>query len=394
MSQFTGGQDWFSSMLWFVMMMVFFYFYPRMMLTQIMWRLEKSAKELEEMSDEAEKFVLKEISPNPGAKVSESVKRFFEFFVISPADLDPAGMVRKLDHIIVNERQRFRYFVKQLDPKMPAEKQACMQMGLAAGMTVHQIAKVVRHFVETIKKEKTYQMAMIIQMQLPMIERMARSMLVGTKAMSRGRPIGDAFGPYAAAKLIGNRKTTEIADEIVMARVSVSGRMAFVMKARGPGGRLGDPGKAVEKITRKHRIDKIITIDAAAKLEGEKTGSVAEGVGVAMGGPGVERAYIEEVAVKGGIPLDSIIVKMSPEEAIKPMRKAVKDALPQVMESIKRSMETVKKGGMVIIVGVGNTSGVGDSDDTAEMEKWIDNYEKKLKAKQKKDGDEKEFMDF
>ena len=54
------------------------------------------------------------------------------------------------------------------------------------------------------------------------------------------------------------------------------------------------------------KIAKIITIDAAAKLEGERTGTIAEGVGVALGGIGVDRTYIENVAVKRKIPLDSI----------------------------------------------------------------------------------------
>ena len=36
----------------------------------------------------------------------------------------------------------------------------------------------------------------------------------------------------------------------------------------------------------------IITIDAALKLEGEDTGEVAEGIGAAIGGPGIERYKI------------------------------------------------------------------------------------------------------
>jgi hypothetical protein len=53
-----------------------------------------------------------------------------------------------------------------------------------------------------------------------------------------------------------------------------------------------------------------------------------------MGGPGTERFYIEDAIVKKNIPVDSIIVKMSNEEAITPMRKSIKDALPAVKESI------------------------------------------------------------
>jgi len=82
---------------------------------------------------------------------------------------------------------------------------------------------------------------------------------------------------------------------------------------------------------------------------------------------------------------------MSQEEAIMPMRKAVKDALPKVRQSLKRSLERTKKGETVIVVGVGNTSGVGNSGRTVkEVSDWIDRYERKyseMKKKRKKGED-------
>ena len=258
-------------------------------------------------------------------------------------------------------------------------------MGLSGGISLHTIAKTIRHYVELIRKTKNLQIAMLLQMQLPMIEKLANAVYEGTKALTKGEPIGDSVGPYIVAKLIGNAKTKEIEEDIVMAEKKMLGRHVFLLKAKGPGGRLGRPGKAVEKLLKKHKIAKIITIDAAAKLEGEKTGSIAEGVGVAIGGPGVEKSYIENVAVKKNIPLDSIIVKMSAEEAIMPMRKEIKDAFKEVEESIKRSLIATKPKSKVIIVGVGNTSGIGNSSKGIEKtEKWIEQYSKKLKEKEKK----------
>jgi hypothetical protein len=273
---------------------------------------------------------------------------------------------------------------------MDEEKKCNIQMGLAAGIEMHTIAKIVRHYVELIKQTKSYQIAVIIQMQLPLIERIAKAVYKGTRSLTKGEPVGDGLGPLVAATLIGNKKIKEIDEDIMMANITIEKRNCFVIKAKGPGGRLGRPGKAVEKIVGKNRISRIITIDAAAKLEGEKTGSIAEGVGVAMGGPGVERSYIEDVAVKNNIPLDSIIVKMKPEEAIMPMVKAIKDSLPDVMESIKESLQRSKSGSNVIIVGVGNTSGVGNDGKAAKQtEKWVDEYDKKtqmMKKKHKKEG--------
>jgi hypothetical protein len=390
-----GGNDWFSWIFFMIMWMVFLVFYPRLMLSQIVWKLEKSARELEKMSDKSKKFIIDEISKNPSKNLKESVDRFFEFFMIEPVSLDPAGIVRKLDHIVQEQKDRFEYFVSQVAPDMNKEKQACIQMGFAGGITVHEISKVVRHYVELVRKTKSIQIAMVLQMQLPLIERIAKSMFDGTKALTKGDPIGDSIGPYVAAKLMGEAKTKEIEEEILMAQVNMDGRKAFVLKATGPGGRIGRPGKAVEKLVSQNRIARIITIDAATKLEGEKTGMVAEGVGVAMGGPGVERSYIEEVAVKRKLPLDSIIVKMSPEEAITPMRKKIRDAYPKIRESLKRSLERTKKGDSIIIVGVGNTSGVGNNEkETHNTDKWVEAFEKKLEAekkKRKKTGGESSF---
>ena len=384
--QFMGGGDSvFSWLLWIVFMVVFFLFYPRLMIFQIMIKLEKSAKELEEMSKIARKTVIAGISTKPTKTIRDSVDRFLEFFVITPVSLDPYGMVGKFDHLLKSQNDRFKYFVNQVAPDLNEEQKACIGMGLAGGITVHEISKIVRHYVELVKKTKSIQIAMILQMQLPMIERIAKAMLKGTKTLTKGEPIGDGLGPLVATELIGKKKTKIIEQGILMARVKIDGRDAFIIKAKGPGGRIGYPGKAAEKIIKANKITRVITIDAAAKFEGEKTGAVAEGVGVAMGGPGVERSFIEGIVTKGNIPLDSVIVKMSPEQAIEPMRKAIKDAVPEAIEAVKRSIERTKKGDKILIIGVGNSSGVGDSaKEIKKLKDFVDKYERELKAKRKK----------
>ncbi len=377
------GNDGFSWIIWVLFMVVFFFFYPRLMLLQIMWKLEKSAAKLESMSERSKKIVLKSISSSPDKKLRESVNRFFEFFLITPVSLDPAGMVGRMDHMLKNQNSKFRYFVKQIAPKADEEKQASIRMGLAGGITVHEIAKIVRHYVEMAKKTNNLQIAMVLQMQLPLIEKIAKGMYNGTKALSQGLPVGDGIGPMVASELLGDSKTDIVEEDIVMGKVRLEGRDAFVLKAMGPGGRIGYPGKAVKKLIEKNKISRVITVDAAAKLEGEKTGTVAEGVGVAMGGPGVERSYIEQIVVEKDIPLDSIVVKMSSEQAIEPMRKAIKDAIPGVMESIGRSIERTRKGDKIVILGVGNSSGVGKTKkEIKKAKEWVDRYEKKVKAEE------------
>jgi hypothetical protein len=385
LAQIGPGGDPIQWILWFVFLIIFFFFYPRLMVSQIMWRIERTARSLEMMSDKSMKFIMKQISDKPDKRLRDSVRRFFDFFMISPVGLDPYGYVPKLDHMIMNQKDRFEYFVGQVGPKLDAEKKANLQMGLAGGITVHEIAKIVRHYVELVRQTKNIQIAMVLQMQLPLIEKIAKAMFTGTKALARGEPIGDGLGPLVAAELIGDAKVTEVDKDVVMARIGLDGRNLLVMKAKGPGGRIGFPGKAVRKVMAREKVARIITVDAAAKLEGEVTGSVAEGVGVAMGGAGVERSYIENEVIRKGLPLDSIVVKMSQEEAIMPMRKAVKDALPEVRASIRRSLERTRKGDKVLLIGVGNTSGVGNSGSVVkEVSDWVEKEEKRRKEEEKK----------
>jgi len=187
-------------------------------------------------------------------------------------------------------------------------------------------------------------------------------MLKGTEAFANGWPVGDTVGPLVASHLIGDGKPRDVADdETIMVRRRIKGRNVIVVRAKGPGGRLGKLGRAVEILAKRNKIAKVITVDAAAKLEGEKTGSVAEGIGVAIGGIGVDRSYIEKIASEKDIPLDTIVVKMSQEEAIMPMRKEIIDAVPYVLKLVEKNIQETGSRGDIIVIGVGNCTGVGNT---------------------------------
>jgi len=108
------------------------------------------------------------------------------------------------------------------------------------------------------------------------------------------------------------------------------------------------------------KIGMVIMIDAGLKLEGEKVGEVSEGIGAAIGGPGVDAFKIEEKVTKYKLPLYAIIVKEDIGDAVSPMRKEISDAVDPAIERVKAViLERTKEGDKVIIVGVGNSIGVG-----------------------------------
>lgn len=368
-----------------LMFIIFIFFYSRIMVAQVLFKLEKSAQLLESMSSKAEKKVLKKISKKPSKKLKRSIKNFLEFFVISPVSLDPYGLVKKLEHVIDLQKNRFNYFVKQIAPHFDSEERANIMMGLAGAISLYQLTKLVRHFVELIKKTKSLNLAMLLQMQLPLIERLAKALLNGTEALTNGWPVGDTIGAYVAADLIDKSKVKKVDEETVMSKKKYKKRDMIIIKAKGPGGRTGNPGRVLEKVCKRKKIAKIITIDAAMKLEGEKTGTIAEGVGVAIGGIGVEKSHIEEFAVNKNIPLDSIIIKMSQEEAITPMKKDILNSTSRVMKAMDDAIERTEERGIIVIVGVGNTSGVGNNKkELKKAEEIIKKNIKKMKALKKK----------
>jgi hypothetical protein len=79
---------------------------------------------------------------------------------------------------------------------------------------------------------------------------------------------------------------------------------------------------------------------------------------------------------------------MSQEEAIMAMTKPVVDAAPRVIEIVKETIDRTKDNGSVVLIGVGNTSGVGNNGTDAkksedEIRKLIEKKENEKKKKKK-----------
>jgi len=139
------------------------------------------------------------------------------------------------------------------------------------------------------------------------------------------------------------------------------GRKVYIVRAKGPGGTVGRPGEAVKKVIEMEgKVDTVITIDAALKLEGEETGKIAEGAGVAIGGPGIDKFKIETIAKEKNVSLYAIAIFQSIAEAITPMRESISKATEQALEKVKEIIRKyVPERGVVIVAGIGNTVGIG-----------------------------------
>jgi hypothetical protein len=230
---------------------------------------------------------------------------------------------------------------------------------LEAVALLHLLYKVVRHLYLTAKKQNNFPLILPLQMMMPFIMEQAEALKDAIPALQKGQPIGDGIGPMVVGKLMLGTQKKVITLETVFSEAEFEQRKLLLLKAEGPAATVGRPGDAVEILVSEKKPNIIVMIDAALKLEGEDSGSVAQGFGAAIGGIGTDRFQIEEVATKNNIPVYAIVIKQSIKEAITLMTKEVADKADDVESQVYQLIrENTLPGQSALVVGVGNTLGV------------------------------------
>ncbi|MCE4615403.1 MAG: DUF1512 domain-containing protein [Desulfurococcales archaeon] len=303
-----------------------------------------------------------------GAKRPKTiVDRIKDYVTISPVDIEPTDIIRRLDHILTTERNHIKELLLKEMPERDKSIRYKIETSLEITYALNMIYKIVRHYLITSEKTNNYILLMQLKLILPQILKIAESYRKALDDFAKGAPIGDAIGPLIAhriARFNGTPEWINIDEDTVASLVEFENRKIILVKASGPESNVGRPGVAIEEIiekdlfkTGKPRL--LITVDAALKLEGEDTGSVAEGVGAAIGDPGPEKIRIERVATKYGIPLRTVIIKMGMEEAIYAMREEIYKGGVEALNRIKTILkEETQNGDVVLLAGIGNSMGV------------------------------------
>jgi hypothetical protein len=381
---FFTEQSMTGQIIWALLFFAFILFYPRFMMYKMIADIEVVAEMIEGYTRRAVGLI-EEVSKEKGGSKADprpAIERTLDFFLIPPVDLDPYGILNKIEHLIDKTEDRLTGVVDQISPGADKVWRANTLSLLKGGIGLNMMAKIVRHYAEFVKKTKNLQIAMVVQMSLPLIKKVARAQMKGVEAIAEGKPIGDSIGPLVAAWLSRGCTSYEIARDVVCCETEIKGRRAYILKADGPGATLGKLGDAVKTLVEEKDIKKIITIDASLKLEGEKTGKVSEGIGAAIGDPGPEKAKMEEAALKKDIPLEALAIKMSVEEAISPLCDDISGSKDWAVELVTEGIERVPEGGEVVVVGVGNTCGIGNSPESV----------KALKCPKRKEEEEEESL--
>lgn len=368
--QEAGEFSWLINIAFFVFIVVFSLYGAKIQMWQWLKQIETGLIELKRMAIESRQVAIETFKRygRTEEEVAEGLDRWLDYFTIMPVDLDPAGVLKRLDHLLDERRDRFQEFVAELAPEGTVSEHQSLENTLEVSQVLSLIFRIVRHFYILGKKTGSQIMIMQIQMQLPDIMRLAKAYYEALDAFSEGKPIGDGIGPLIVTKFAREYGASpqsyvhEVSREVGYYPVDVEGRTVYALRATGPGGTVGKPGFAVKKIVDEHKgaIARIITIDAALKLEGEDMGRVSEGTGAAIGDPGPEKHAIEEAATQNSIAIEAIVVKQDEAAAVGVMNKRILDSTPEVIERIKVAIrKRTKPGDKIILAGIGNTIGIG-----------------------------------
>ena len=358
----TGGDsNPFMMLIWFLPIILFVFYGQRIQLIITSRDIKKDMAKLEQFRNDSRNelidYVKQKLSPN--GDPTQKLDRFFDYFTIMPVDIDPNGIIPKIHHLVRSREDTTRKQVKSMFSEINTLEVTKVQNLLEIVTTLQLLHKVVRHLFLTAKKQNNYPLILPLQMLLPFIMEQAEALKDAIPAFKKGQPIGDGIGPLVVGGMMLDTKKQNAEFETVYSESEFDGRKLILLKAEGPYATVGRPGEATESIVEKLKPDVIIMIDAALKLEGEDSGSVAQGFGAAIGGIGTDRFKIEAIAVKYDIPIFAIVVRQSVKEAITLMTKEISEQAENVKSQVYEMItDNSNPNQTVLVIGVGNTLGV------------------------------------
>jgi hypothetical protein len=349
----------------YLLSFLIFMFYGQKIQTLTLLRdVGNAVKKLKTYKDDARRLAIDTINElgQKSGDISPRIDHLLEYFMLMPRSMDPNGIVPKIEHLVDVRDHRFKNEIKIIAPEADKVQSNNIEGVLEVALGLNSIYKIVNHFYLLGRKTLNIYVIMQVQMQLPMIMQLAEAFSIAGKAFALGQPIGDGAGALVAAKMMHGSEIRKIAKDTVSSQIEMEGRKVYVIKAEGPGSEVGKPNEGILKLVEENagEVSMIIMVDAAGKLEGEESGSTAEGTGAIIGGIGVEAFKIEEMAVKYNLPVTAVAIKQSNEEAYTPMTNAIYDGVNVAIARVKRIIhEETNEGDTVILVGVGNTVGIG-----------------------------------
>ncbi|MCE4622333.1 MAG: DUF1512 domain-containing protein, partial [Desulfurococcales archaeon] len=199
--------DWISaiSQLLFLLIFVLLFLGVNQRFQVYVWSRDIKAKLtlIDSMAVEARKKTLDFMNKNKARDAKKLLDRITDFFVISPVQLEPTDIIRRLQHLLDVRRRRFKEEFEKAMPEVDeyTRSRAETASEIAAALTF--IYKYVRHLLIMGEKTKNWILIMQLQLIMPQIIKIADMYRKALDDFLMGTPIGDSAGPMVAVRLAG-----------------------------------------------------------------------------------------------------------------------------------------------------------------------------------------------
>src|SRR5215472_1537354 len=205
----------FYILLYVVPFFLFFFYGSRLQTYNALREIGSGLNKLKVMKDKARKEAI-DYLVNVGKAPTDPAQRvdqFLDYVTIMPVDMDPAGLVGKLDHVVSTNNDRVRAEVGALLNQNNPVTVSISENLLEVATSLNQIHKIVRHFYLLGKKTNSYFTLIQLQMLMPMIIQEADALLNAVDSFKMGQPVGDGIGPVVVSRYMAGKEKRVVAKD-------------------------------------------------------------------------------------------------------------------------------------------------------------------------------------
>ncbi|MHA1775701.1 MAG: DUF1512 family protein [Promethearchaeota archaeon] len=347
-------------------------------------QIRQSLKDLKQWRLYGIKQISKLIEPLTSETITEAdikdfITELLDYFIIPFENFKKDTYILWLN-LILQQEEHLKEMIRNYVPKISSSVLEKLLALLKATQQIDLILKNGYHNLSIGEKTNGYWYLLQTASEITQTMLKARTYRVLIDSIMLGEPIGDSIAPLVLKTFIeqfdipqkdSNMKITEetIMDEYLLNTIQFEDRNLVCLRPKGPEPRVGHPGMIVKHVlenlpANRSNISMILTIDAFAKLEVEKSGTISHGLGLVIGTDthaNFEKAYLEEILPQHNpeIKMEAIICRESLEDAVFPMSEQIKNSIAKIIRLIKSSIITQSKpGDNIIILASGNALGI------------------------------------
>ena len=148
-----------------------------------------------------------------------------------PVDLDPNGIIPKINHLVHSREDFTRLQVRSLFSEISDLEISKVHNLLEIVTSLQLFHKITRHLYLTAKKQKNFPLILPLQMMIPFIMEEANALKHAVESMKNGQPMGDGIGPMVVGEMMLTTSKQSAAFETVWSKSQYEGRELLLVKA-------------------------------------------------------------------------------------------------------------------------------------------------------------------